>query len=185
MLVDGRGTPLPPPKRPRMSAIFEVLISWFKKKRRLTIASLVGITALITFSLRMYDRFSKGPSFDIPVQVSNNTNVPIEIAALLDFYITTTPFYSGRLMAGESPTGRIKLKTTGTDGKSPYNIEPGEFKTYVATFQQSPYKSELASGGSNIEFVLRLEDANTTPPWIERVFHPDVLKSTTLSFSIK
>ena len=64
-------------------------------------------------------------------------------------------------MAGEAPTGRIKLRLAGrANAQSPYLIAIGEGRMYIAKFRRRPYEAELSSGGITIVFVLRLENSD-------------------------
>lgn len=186
MIVDEKGNPLTP-KPTKLSVFFSRIKSWGKKGPT-AIALLVAITALIVnldSVVNLYERFTKGPSFHITVKVENDTDAPIEIEPLLDFYITRSQFHTGRLMAGEAPTGRIMLKLiNGTNENSIYRVEPKNYKLFDAEFRQRPYKSELASGGSSIVFVLRIQGSSRLY-WLQQAFQSDVIEKTLLKIEVK
>ena len=151
------------------------------------IAVLVALTALfinLGSVVTLYDKIIGGPTYDLKVQVLNNSEAPIEITSLLDFYITRTEFYSGRLVGGEAPTGRIKLQLHNEKNiQSPHQIHPGDSRLYVVEFKGSPYKHDLGTGGSTIVFVLNLERSNTVY-YFEKPFQTEVMASIFLSFEI-
>lgn len=183
MIVDGTGKPLPP-KRSRTRDIWEKLKS-FGKKGLAIFAALILVPPFLLGVIDLYERVSEGPTYSITVQVSNHTTAPIEIASLLDFYVTRSQFHWGIVMAGEAPTGRMDMNMVSpSNGKSPYTIAPGGVRTYVGKIRGRPYKSDLESGGSNIVFVLRVDDSDRVST-IEQPFHDKVMRTSRLEFDIK
>ena len=68
----------------------------------------------------------------IEVRVVNRGADPVEIDSLLDVHITRSQFYAGRLVAGETPTIRLHLKSDvkNIDGH-PYVIQPNFGHEYM------------------------------------------------------
>ncbi|MCP3961935.1 MAG: hypothetical protein GY719_29180 [bacterium] len=182
-LVDGFNNPLSPPRR---SSVIQRIRS-FGSKGPAFATFLIAITVLLLNLGNLIDRFSatEETAFEVPVRVSNSTESDIEVRPLLDYHLVRTPFHTGRLTAGELPTGRIRLETTGaSDRKDGHVIAPGDAREYVAVLRAGPYESRLTSGGSNIVFVLHIRDSDGVL-FIELPFEAGELSSKRLDFDLR
>jgi hypothetical protein len=184
MLLDKNGNPIASSKQKwinRLSKYKDTL------KNRMTwiitsLGTLAIILANLTNILNFYEHVTDGPVFMIPIEIHNNNNKDsVKISKLLDLYITATQFYSGRLMSGEQPTSRVYLKPD--NNSSSYEIQPNSTNKYQIIIKQRPYRTSLSNGGDTIVFVLRRED-DTYTYYIEQPFHPDILNSMYLSYTI-
>lgn len=148
------------------------------------VAVLISITVLLINFGSLRDRYlpAQAKVFQIPVEVENSTDESIEINNLLDYYLTRTPFYPALLNAGQAPTGRVRLDTTGESDSTSYILTPGDQQKYVVKLDTNQYRAELERGGSNIVFILNIQSSNEFL-FIEMPFQKDKVESTQLFFN--
>lgn len=154
------------------------------------VAVLISITVLLINFGSLRDRYLpvQAKVFQIPVEVENSTDESIEIDNLLDYYLTRAPFYPALLNAGQAPTGRVRLDTTGgpdTTGvldSTSYILTPGDQRKYVVKLDTNQYRADLERGGSNIVFTLNIQSSNEFL-FIEMPFQKDKIESTQLFFN--
>ena len=106
MLLDQNGDPISSKRRKwvewmsRVGSLISSKSAWVLGALGAFAVVLANLSSIIDF----YESVTDGPEFLIPVEISNVNEKVVEVSRLLDLYITSTPFYSGRLIAGEFPT---------------------------------------------------------------------------------
>jgi hypothetical protein len=184
MILDKNGNPLSSSQKKWIQVVYSYT-SKLKTKFGLVftaLATLAVILANLNSIYAFYEKVTDGPTFNIPIEVHNSGTESVEVAKLLDLYITSSQFYSGRLMGGEQPTSRIILRPYGEHGS--YVIKMGSTNRYSIAIPERPYKDALSEGGATIVFVLRLNNRNTFS-YIEQPFHRDIMTSIRLAYKIE